>query len=106
MYLGEQWHQAFRVVLPMGPVFALPNVYVIAAFHAAIRHPIRRMVNLITAKNAVNIEIIAAWIFPMTVRWLVRVKISEPFFLELHITYNLTCKIPSHLLMRNFQRLA
>ena len=55
MYLGEQWHQAFGVVLPMGPVFALPNVQVIAAFHAAIRHPIRRMVNLITVKYAVNI---------------------------------------------------
>lgn len=37
------------------------------------------MVNLIAVKNAVNIETIAAWIFPMTVRWLVRVgrEISE-----------------------------
>jgi hypothetical protein len=36
-------------------------------------------VNLITVKNAVNIEIIAAWIFSMTVLWLVRVgrEISE-----------------------------
>jgi len=31
------------------------------------------MVNLIAVKNAANIETIAAWIFPMTVLWLVRV---------------------------------
>ena len=37
------------------------------------------MVNLIAVKNAANIETIAAWIFPMTVLWLVRVgrEISE-----------------------------
>ena len=37
------------------------------------------MVNLIAVKNAVNVETIAAWIFPMTVLWLVRVgrEISE-----------------------------
>jgi hypothetical protein len=60
MDLGKQWHQAFGVVLPTGPVFALPNVQVIAAFHAVIRHLICRMVKLIAAKNATNNPIITA----------------------------------------------
>jgi hypothetical protein len=62
MHKGQQWHQAFSVVLPMGPVFALPNVRDITASHAAIKHPIRSAVNLIDVKNAVNDRIITALI--------------------------------------------
>jgi hypothetical protein len=53
MDLGQQWHQAFSLVAPLGPVMVLPNVEVIAAFHAVIRRLNRRRVNLIAAINAV-----------------------------------------------------
>jgi hypothetical protein len=54
MGLSKKRHQALGIKSPMRPVVVLPNVEVIAAFHAVIREEIHRIVNLITAKNAAN----------------------------------------------------
>ena len=56
MGLDKKRHQALGVKSPLRPVVVLPNVEVITAFHTVIRGEIHRIVNLITAKNAVNKE--------------------------------------------------
>jgi hypothetical protein len=43
MDLGKQWHQAFSVVLPTGPVFVLPNVQVIAAWSSQSPQKMRQI---------------------------------------------------------------
>jgi len=51
----------------MRPVVVLPNVEVITAFHAVIRGWIHRIVNLITAKNAViELKNYRIWIVDLT----------------------------------------
>jgi hypothetical protein len=67
MGLSKKRHQALGIKSPMRPVVVLPNVEVITAFHAVIRGWIHRIVNLITAKNAViELKNYRIWIVDLT----------------------------------------
>jgi hypothetical protein len=54
MHLGEQRRQSFVVIRPLWPVSLLPNIALIAGFHAVIMAVLHRTVKIITALTTSN----------------------------------------------------